>query len=109
MLHRCNSYGMGTVLLNSIRNGRGGVMKRLLLTTVSALALISARPGLAADLPTRMPIKAAPAPARVFSWTGCYLGGHVGWGWGRKTFADTPDGDLVEFFTGGDQTSLDLN
>ena len=72
-------------------------MKRLLLTTVSALALISARPGLAADLPTRMPVKAAPAPARVFSWTGCYVGGHVGWGWGRKTFADTPNGDLVEF------------
>ncbi len=70
-------------------------MKRLLLTTVSALALISARPGLAADLPTRMPVKAAPAPARMFSWTGCYLGGHVGWGWGRKTFTDTSQGDLT--------------
>ncbi len=75
-------------------------MKRLLLTTVSALALISARPGLAADLPTRMPVKAAPAPARVFSWTGCYVGGHVGWGWGRKTFADTPDGFLLSTLSG---------
>ena len=84
-------------------------MKRLLLTTVSALALISARPGLAADLPTRMPVKAAPAPVRVFSWTGCYLGGHVGWGWGRKTFADTLNGDLVDFFTGGVQSSLDVD
>ena len=51
--------------------------------------------GPAADLPTRMPVKAAPAPARVFSWTGCYLGGHVGWGWGRKTITDTPQGDLT--------------
>jgi outer membrane immunogenic protein len=84
-------------------------MKRLLLTTVSALALISARPGLAADLPTRMPVKAAPAPARVFSWTGCYLGGHVGWGWGRKTVADTPNGDLVDFFVPGTVTSMDVN
>ena len=63
-------------------------MKRLLLATVSALALVSARPALAADL-GRMPVKAAPpAPVRVFSWTGCYLGGHVGWGWGRTRLTD---------------------
>jgi outer membrane immunogenic protein len=85
-------------------------MKRLLLTTVSALALISARPGLAADLGTRMPVKApVAAPLPAFSWTGCYLGGHVGWGWGRKTFADTPNSDLVGFFTGGAQQSQDVD
>jgi outer membrane immunogenic protein len=83
-------------------------MKRLLLTTVSVLALISARPGLAADLPTRMPVKAAPAPVRVFSWTGCYLGGHVGWGWGRKTFTDTPDGFLVSDLVGS-MSSVDVD
>jgi outer membrane immunogenic protein len=70
-------------------------MKRLLLTTVSALALISARPGLAADLGTRLPYKAPPAMVRAFSWTGCYLGAHIGGGWGRKMFSDTADGDLV--------------
>jgi outer membrane immunogenic protein len=26
-----------------------------------------------------------PAPVRVFSWTGCYIGGNIGWGWGRDT------------------------
>jgi outer membrane immunogenic protein len=83
-------------------------MKRLLLTTVSALALISARPSLAADLGTRLPVKAPPAMVRAFSWTGCYLGGHVGWGWGQKTFADTPNGDLVDFFIPGPQTSMDF-
>ena len=33
----------------------------------------------------RMPVKAAPAPiVTVFSWTGCYIGGHVGYAWGKK-------------------------
>ncbi len=83
-------------------------MKRLMLATVSAIAVISARPGLAADL--RMPVKAPPpAAVRAFSWTGCYLGGHVGWGWGRKTISDTPNGDLVDFFTPGPATSLDAD
>jgi outer membrane immunogenic protein len=33
------------------------------------------------------PLPKAPPPA-VFSWTGCYLGGHVGWGWGRTNLTD---------------------
>ena len=85
-------------------------MKRLLLTTVSALALISARPGFAADLPTRMPVKAAPAPLPALLpafWSGCYLGGHLGWGWGSKTFADTPNGVLADFLLG--QSSVDVD
>src|SRR5690349_7861132 len=46
-------------------------MKVLLLTTVSSLGLIGAVQ--AAD----MPVKAPPyAPAAT--WTGCYIGGHVG-------------------------------
>jgi outer membrane immunogenic protein len=84
-------------------------MKRLLLTTVSALALISARPGLAADLDTRMPVKAPPATVRAFSWTGCYLGGHVGWGWGQKTFADTSDGGLLSSFSPQSSADVDTN
>jgi len=26
-----------------------------------------------------------PAPVRLFTWTGCYIGGNIGWGWGRDT------------------------
>lgn len=51
-------------------------MKRFLLATV-ALAALSA-PAAAADLATKYPVKAIPAP--VFSWTGFYIGANVGFG-----------------------------
>lgn len=55
-------------------------IKSLLLGTVAAAAL--AAPALAADL--SYPVKAAPVAAYVpaFSWTGAYIGGNVGYGWG---------------------------
>jgi opacity protein-like surface antigen len=28
------------------------------------------------------------APAPVFTWTGCYVGGHIGGGWGHKDFSN---------------------
>ncbi|WP_454915930.1 outer membrane protein [Xanthobacter sediminis] len=51
-------------------------MKRFLLATV-ALAAFSAPAG-AADLAARYPVKAIAAP--VFSWTGFYVGGNIGYG-----------------------------
>jgi outer membrane immunogenic protein len=59
--------------------------KSLLLTGVSALALCAGESAAnAADM--RVPAYKAPppAPAPVFSWTGCYAGPHVGWGWSKK-------------------------
>ena len=35
-----------------------------------------------------MPLKAPPVAARAFSWTGCYVGGHLGADWGRANFID---------------------
>jgi outer membrane immunogenic protein len=65
-------------------------MKKLLLAGVALAACTQAN---AADLPARMPVKAPPvaAPVPVFSWTGCYIGAHVGGGWGRKQFSDPAD------------------
>jgi outer membrane immunogenic protein len=48
-------------------------MKRLVLAG-AAVAALAAAPAMAAD----MPLKAIPKPPPVFSWTGCYIGGHVG-------------------------------
>src|SRR5438132_9745179 len=66
--------------------------KTTLLAGVATGALAIAAPANAADL--RMPVKAAPivAPAPYFSWTGCYIGTHVGWGWGRKDFGNARSG-----------------
>src|SRR5262245_28741724 len=56
-------------------------MKKLFLGSISLLALNAGGSALAAD----MPVKARPAPPpAVYSWTGCYGGGFVGYGWGNS-------------------------
>jgi outer membrane immunogenic protein len=70
-------------------------MRPLLFADASLIALIAATPALAADMSPRMPLKAPLAAA--FSWTGCYIGAHVGGGWGSKDFRDVPaEGLLVD-------------
>jgi outer membrane immunogenic protein len=82
-------------------------MRRELLTSVSVIALVFASASAAtlfsdsaraADLARRAPPPMV-APAPVYSWTGCYVGAHVGWGWGNNhhtqssfssTFTGTP-------------------
>jgi outer membrane immunogenic protein len=60
-------------------------MKKILGGFALSVSVLLAAPVMAADLPARMPVKAAPAPIiTVFSWTGCYIGGHAGFAWGRK-------------------------
>jgi outer membrane immunogenic protein len=61
-------------------------MKRKLIA--AAIALVSF-PAFAADMPLKARPAIAPAP---FSWTGFYLGGNVGYGWGHA------DGGTVSFF-----------
>src|SRR5262249_42775698 len=55
-------------------------MKKLLLAGVAASALTIAHSGNApaADMALK-----APPPPPVFSWTGCFGGVQVGWGWAR--------------------------
>src|ERR1700676_5693639 len=58
-------------------------MKKIVLfASISHLALIAAGGAKAADLPVKAPRMVAAAPA--FSWSGCYAGAHLGWGWGRQ-------------------------
>jgi outer membrane immunogenic protein len=53
-------------------------MKKIL--TAAAIVALSSVTAFAADLAVKAPMYAPPAP--VFSWTGFYVGGHVGAGWG---------------------------
>ena len=81
-------------------------MKKLLLTTVALTALV-AGPALAADL-SRPVYKAAPPPPPppVWSWTGCYIGGHIGGLWARK---DWQDRDPLSATFGANDGSHDAN
>jgi outer membrane immunogenic protein len=67
-------------------------MKKLTLALAAATVLISA-PALAADL--RMPVKAPVVAPPIFSWSGFYIGAHVGGGWGTK------DWEFTDVFIGG--------
>jgi outer membrane immunogenic protein len=56
-------------------------------STVAAIAAVSTialtQIASAADLPRKAPLYMPLPPA--FSWTGCYIGGNIGYGWGRET------------------------
>jgi len=57
-------------------------MKKILLAGMAGAAFMAIAPANAADLSLR-PLYRPPVP--VFTWTGCYVGGNIGWGWGRDT------------------------
>jgi outer membrane immunogenic protein len=57
--------------------------------TYRLIAALAALPMLAASHAAQaadMPLYKAPPPAAVFSWTGFYIGAHVGAGWGTREF-----------------------
>ena len=76
-------------------------LRSLALACVFALGATSA---MAADLPARMVTK-APAYVPAFSWTGFYLGGNVGYGFGRTkgTLAGVGGNFDVDGIVGGGQ------
>ena len=59
-------------------------MRKLSFAAAVALAVTIAAPARAADLPLKTE---TPFAAR-FTWTGCYLGGHLGGGFSRKDITD---------------------
>jgi outer membrane immunogenic protein len=77
-------------------------MHRLAFALLATSSLVAvAQDAAAADLPAARVTKAPVlTPARSYSWTGCYVGGHVGWGWGRKDVASGEFGVLTTPFAG---------
>jgi len=56
--------------------------RKILLASVGAIALTGSA-ALAADLPSRAPPPVYLPPPPLFTWTGIYIGGQIGYGWGR--------------------------
>jgi len=75
--------------------------KNILLCTTAAVGITSAAS--AAEMSVRKaPPRAAPvAVAPAVNWTGCYIGGHAGYGWGRKEFSDEFDVGVTTVDTDG--------
>lgn len=63
------------------------MLRRLLLASAGAVALAGS--ALAADLPSQAPPPVYIPPAPIFTWTGIYVGGQVGYAWGTQNFIDT--------------------
>jgi outer membrane immunogenic protein len=76
-------------------------MKRILFGGATLVALSMAAPAMAADLSTpvyKAPVYKAPVIAPVvFSWTGFYIGGNLGYSWGRANtdFNETTSSTIV--------------
>lgn len=59
-------------------------MKRYLITAISAVTVLAAQQAVAADLPVKAyPVK-APMMEPLYNWTGFYVGGVAGYGWGSN-------------------------
>src|SRR5882757_8487159 len=59
----------------------------VVLFSSAILSLGSAPLATAADMRVKAPIYKTPAAA-VYNWTGCYVGGNIGYGWQKSTSTD---------------------
>jgi len=69
--------------------------RKILLASVGAIALTGSA-AFAADLPSRAPPPVYLPPPPIFTWTGIYIGGQVGYAWG--TGANRFDGFIDDAF-----------
>ncbi|VTZ21459.1 Porin [Methylocella tundrae] len=74
------------------------MFRRMLLASVGAVAL--AGTAFAADLPSRAPPPIYVPPVPIFTWTGVYIGGQIGYAWGKSNVSYGDNfGDYAAFST----------
>jgi outer membrane immunogenic protein len=74
----------------------GGFHMRLWsIALLSSLAGFAVMPfATAADMPVKGPVYQAPAAIVAYNWSGFYVGGHVGYLWGKTRVEE--DGEIIE-------------
>jgi outer membrane immunogenic protein len=88
-------------LANRIEIRKQGVEMKKLFLAATAIVALAAGSASAADL-SRPVYKAAPPPAPVYSWTGCYLGAGGGYGmWNQDEVSLSPGFGTVTQTGGG--------
>jgi outer membrane immunogenic protein len=82
-------------------------MKRILIGAAAVASLIGTS-AFAADLAPRMYSKAPPPPVAVYNWTGFYIGGNIGYSWGRSRDDSTlTNGAGTVLFANASSVNLD--
>jgi outer membrane immunogenic protein len=81
--------------------------RKFLLASVGAIALTGSA-AFAADLPSRAPPPVYLPPPPIFTWTGIYIGGQVGyaWGTGANRFNGFIDDAFVDTSVGGNPNGV---
>jgi Phage integrase family len=74
--------------------------RKLLLVSAGAIAL-TASAALAADLGYRQPPPPYLPPPPLFTWTGIYIGGQIGYAWGAGNFAASGFDPVTGAFVSG--------
>jgi outer membrane immunogenic protein len=79
----------------------------LKVLATAALATIAASSAFAADMAPRY-TKAPPPIVEVWNWTGFYIGGNIGYSWGRSSDTSTlTNGAGTVLFTSADRRNMD--
>ncbi|HEY1152963.1 MAG TPA: outer membrane protein [Pseudolabrys sp.] len=75
-------------------------MTRFVSVAAAAAVLLSTAAATAADLPRKAPMQPV-AAAVPFTWTGVYVGGHIGYGWANSRWTDLTSGESVSVRNNG--------
>jgi outer membrane immunogenic protein len=86
-------------------------MRRFILAFAAATVALGVSAASAADLGQRPVYKAQPAPMPIaYNWSGFYIGGHLGYAWGKEDVRDLVTGITVQSepdgFLGGAQVGF---
>jgi outer membrane immunogenic protein len=90
------------------RTSKSAVATLMFSAAAAITAVTTAQPAIAADLPARVYTKAPVVVEPIYNWTGFYVGGNVGYSWGRsRDDSSLTNGAGTVLFTSSERSNLD--